>query len=293
MGRRNPMKKLLLHLDTDPVPSTFDQAVVYDAGVDNVIAYGGATRDNVTAHVHGMIFTRGGKNLKNSAIFIGGSNVPASELVGRAVKKAFFGPVRVSVMLDPNGSNTTAAAIARKVMTNYDVKDKKVVILGAGPVGQRAALYFLQEGAAQVIITSRSLERTKVITDQMKEAYGVDVIPAETRSDESVKKLLIDAHVAIASGPAGVCVCPKAAWSASKTLEIIADVNAVPPMGVEGLEVMDNGTEKEGVRFYGAIAVGNFKMKVHRGAVSSLFDSNDQFLDETTIYDIACNIPTE
>ena len=97
------MKKLLLHLDTDPVASAFDQAVAYDAGVDNVLSYGGITRDNVTPHVHGMIFTRGGKNLKNSAIFIGGSNVPASELVGRAVKKAFFGPVRVSVMLDPNG----------------------------------------------------------------------------------------------------------------------------------------------------------------------------------------------
>jgi hypothetical protein len=287
------MKKLLLHLDTDPVPSAFDQAVAYDAGVDNIMAYGGATRDNVTPHVHGMIFTRGGKNLKNSAIFIGGSNVPASELVGDAVKKAFFGPVRVSVMLDPNGSNTTAAAIARKVMTNYDITGKKVVILGAGPVGQRAALYFLKEGAAEVVITSRSLARAKAITDQMKEAYGVDVTPGQSRSDESVEELLKDAHVAIASGPAGVCILPRNAWESSPTLEVIADVNAVPPLGVEGMEVMDNGAEKSGKRFYGAIAIGNFKMKVHRGAVASLFDSNDQFLDETTIYDIASKIDSE
>jgi len=287
------MKKLLLHLDTDSVVSAFDQAVAYDAGVDNIMAYGGVTRDNVTPHVHGMIFTRGGKNLKNSAIFIGGSNVAASELVGKAVKKAFFGPVRVSVMLDPNGSNTTAAAIARKVMTNYDIKGKKVVILGSGPVGQRSALYFLKEGASEVVITSRSLARAKVITDQMKVAYGVDVTPGESRSDEAVKGLLKGAHVAIASGPAGVCVLPKSAWSAFDTLEVIADVNAVPPLGVEGIEVMDNGTEKEGIKFYGAIAIGNFKMKVHRGSVSSLFESNDQFLDETTIYDIACKIDSE
>jgi len=287
------MKKLLLHLDTDQVPSTFDQAVAYDADVDNVIAYGGATRDNVTAHVHGMIFTRGGKNLKNSAIFIGGSNVPASELVGTAVKKAFFGPVRVSVMLDPNGSNTTAAAVARKVMNNYDITGKKVVIIGAGPVGQRSALYFLKEGAGEVMITSRSLARAKIITDQMKEAYGVDVTPGESRSDESVAELLKDAHVAIASGPAGVCILPKSAWVSSETLEVIADVNAVPPLGVEGIEVMDNGAEKEGVNLYGAISIGNFKMKVHRGAISALFDSNDQFLDETTIYDIACKIDTK
>ncbi len=284
------MKKLLLHLDTDPVASTFDQAVAYDAGVDNIIAHGGATRDNVTPHVHGMIFTRGGKNLKNSAIFIGGSNVPASDLVGEAVKKAFFGPVRVSVMLDPNGSNTTAAAVVRKVLADYDVKGKNVVILGSGPVGQRSALYLLKEGAAKVTMTSRSLERSKAITEQMKQAYDVDVVPGETRSDEAVKQLLADAHVAIAAGPAGVCVIPDIALKDNTSLEVIADVNAVPPLGVAGIEVMDNGTEKEGVRYYGAIAIGNFKMKVHRGAVSSLFDSNDLFLDETTIYDIACKI---
>ncbi len=284
------MKKLLLHLDTDPVPSAFDQAVVYDAGVDNIIAYGGITRDNVTPHVHGMIFTRGGKNLKNSAIFIGGSNVAASELVGKAVKKAFFGPVSVSVMLDPNGSNTTAAAVVRKVLTNYDISGKKVVIIGGGPVGQRSALYFIKEGASEVIITSRSLARAKAITEQMKQDYGVDIIPGESRSDETVAKLLKGAHVAVACGPAGVCILPKSAWQNNETLDVIADVNAVPPMGVEGLEVMDNGTEKEGVHFYGAIAIGNFKMKVHRGAISALFESNDQFLDETTIYDIACKI---
>ncbi len=286
------MKKLLLHLDTDLVPSTFDQAVAYDAGVDNIIAYGGITRDNVTAHVHGMIFTRGGKNLKNSAIFIGGSNVPASELVGKAVKKAFFGPVSVSVMLDPNGSNTTAAAVARKVMSDYDIKGKKVVIVGAGPVGQRSALYFLKEGAGEVIITSRSMARAKTITEQMKEDYGVNVTPGESRSDEAVAELIKDAHVAIACGPAGVCILPKLAWQNNNTLEVIADVNAVPPMGVEGLEVMDNGTEKEGIRFYGAIAIGNYKMKVHHAAISALFESNNQVLDETTIYDIACKINT-
>jgi hypothetical protein len=285
------MKKLLLHLDTDLVASAFDQAVAYDAGVDNVIAYGAVTRDNVTPHVHGMIFTRGGKNLKNSAIFIGGSNVPASELVGKAVKKAFFGPVRVSVMLDPNGSNTTAAAIVRKVLSNgFDITGKNVVILGSGPVGQRAAMYLLKEGAAKVTLTSRSLERAKEITDQMKQAYDIDVIPGESRSDEEVETLLSEAHVAIAAGPAGVCLVRESAWKKSETLEVIADVNAVPPLGVEGMEVMDNATEKDGVKFYGAIAIGNFKMKVHHGSVAALFETNDLFLDETTIYDIACKI---
>jgi len=170
------------------------------------------------------------------------------------------------------------------------VTGKKVVIIGSGPVGQRAALFLLKEGASEVVITSRDITRSKAIVHQMKDAYGIEVTPGEGRSDESVAALMKDAHVAIAAGPVGVCVIPETAWLNSDNLEVIADVNAVPPQGVEGLEVMDNGTEKSGIRFYGAIAIGNFKMKVHRGAIESLFESNDQFLDETTIYDIACKV---
>ena len=282
------MKKLLLHLDTDASPSTFDQVVAYDSNVDNIIAYGGITVENVTSHVHGMLFTRGGGNLKNSAIFIGGSNVSASDLVGTAVKKSFFGPMSVSVMLDPNGSNTTAAAIVRKVTTNYDINGKKVVIIGSGPVGQRAALLFLKEGAGEVVITSRDITRSKAISLQMKNDYGVSATAGEAASGISVNKLLKDAHVAIACGPAGVCVIPQSAWRSCDTLEVVADVNAVPPLGIAGLDVMDNGTDKKGIRFYGALAIGNLKMKVHRAAIKSLYESSNQFLNETTIYDIAC-----
>lgn len=287
------MKKLLLHLDTDISPSTFDQVVAYDSNVDNIIASGGITVDNVTSHVHGMLFTRGVDNLKNSAIFIGGSNVSASDLVGAAVKRAFFGPMTVSVMLDPNGSNTTAAAIVRKVMTNYDVNDKKVVIIGSGPVGQRTALFFLKEGAGEVVITSRDITRSTAISLQMKSAYGVNITAGEAANDESVNKLLNDAHVAIACGPPGVCVIPQSAWESNDTLEVVADVNAVPPQGIAGLDVMDNGTDKKGIRFYGALTIGNFKMKVHRAAIKSLYESNNQFLNESTIYDIACKITSK
>jgi hypothetical protein len=284
------MKKLLLHLDTDSVASTFDQVVAYDAGVDNILSRAAITPDNVTGFVHGMMFTRGGKNLKNSAIFIGGSDVDASDKVGEAVKNIFFGPVRVSVMLDPNGSNTTAAAVARKVMTNYDVTGKHIAILGSGPVGQRAALYFIKEGAAKVTLTSRSLKRAQTIAKQMKATYDVDITAGETANETTTAAVLADAHVAVAAGPAGVCMIPQSLLDSAKNLEVVADVNAVPPLGVAGMDVMDNGSEKDGKRFYGAIAIGNFKMKVHRGAVAALFETNDTFLDETTIYDIACEI---
>ena len=105
------MKKILIQLDTDPQPSTFDRVVAVDSDVDELFCYGGVTPDNVTPLVHGAMFTRGGDDLKNTAIFIGGSDVAAGEALLEAVQSIFFGPVRVSILMDSNGSNTTAAAV--------------------------------------------------------------------------------------------------------------------------------------------------------------------------------------
>src|SRR6266550_2411424 len=104
------MKKILIQLDTDPQPSTFDRVVAVDSDVDEVFSYGGVTPDTVEPLVHGAIFTRGGADLANTAIFVGGSNVAAGEALVNRVCDIFFGPVRVSVMMDSNGCNTTAAA---------------------------------------------------------------------------------------------------------------------------------------------------------------------------------------
>ena len=112
---RSPVKKLLLQLDSSPHPSVFDRVVAFDAGADEVMSYGGVTTDNVRDLVHGAIFTRGPKHLHSTAIFIGGTDMALGEKLLGAVKKAFFGPLRVSVMLDSNGSNTTAVAAVAKM----------------------------------------------------------------------------------------------------------------------------------------------------------------------------------
>ena len=104
------MKRILIQLDTDSHPSSFDRVVAIDAGVDELFSYGGITPENVESLVHGAMFTRGPKDLANTAIFIGGSQVAESEAVLHRVRRTFFGPVCVSVMMDANGSNTTAAA---------------------------------------------------------------------------------------------------------------------------------------------------------------------------------------
>src|ERR1700677_2353393 len=105
---RANMKNILIQLDTDPQPSTFDRVVAIDAGVDELFSYGGVTPENVETLVHGAMFTRRPTDLMKTAIFIGGSNVPAGELLFKAVNKTLFDPFRVSVMMDSNGSNTTA-----------------------------------------------------------------------------------------------------------------------------------------------------------------------------------------
>jgi len=106
------MRRILIHFDTDAVPSVFDRVVAIDAGVDELFSYGGITPENVESLVHGAIFTRGPADLNLTAIFVGGSNVPAGEAILDVIKKTFFGPFRVSVLFDGNGANTTAAAAA-------------------------------------------------------------------------------------------------------------------------------------------------------------------------------------
>ncbi|MEQ8838397.1 MAG: methylene-tetrahydromethanopterin dehydrogenase N-terminal domain-containing protein, partial [Lacipirellulaceae bacterium] len=102
--------KILVCFDTDPQPSVFDGVVAVDAGVDHLFRHSGITTDDVRDLIYGAIFTRGPEDLKSTAVFVGGSDVIAGEAVMAEVQKTFFGPMRVSAMLDSNGANTTAAA---------------------------------------------------------------------------------------------------------------------------------------------------------------------------------------
>ncbi len=136
------MKKLLFLFDTDAYASVFDTVVAYDGGADRVTGYANVTPDNVGALVDGTIYTRGGKDKQSTAIFVGGGDMPKGEAVLAAVKKRFFGPFRVSVMLDSNGSNTTAAAGVALLAKAKKLKGKTAVVLaGTGPVGMRAAAF--------------------------------------------------------------------------------------------------------------------------------------------------------
>jgi hypothetical protein len=282
------MKRLLLHLDTSAQPSVFDRVVAYDSGADETLSYGGVTVDSVRDLVHGAMFTRGPKDLHNTAIFIGGSDMSAGEQLLAAVEKTFFGPLRVSVMLDSNGSNTTAvAAVAKLMQTVGDVKGRRaVVVAGTGPVGTRAAGLLARAGAL-VAITSRHAEEAKRIAEQIRARFGGTVEALVVRDPSHIAGALGDAEILLNAGPAGVQLVPRDAWSRLPKLRVVADLNAVPPLGIEGVEVTDSGADRDGMKVFGALGVGNFKMKVHKRCIAKLFERNDVVLDAESIGDVA------
>jgi hypothetical protein len=285
------VRKLLLQLDSSPYPSVFDRVVALDAGADEVMSYGGVVEDAVRDLVHGAIFTRGPKDLHHTAIFIGGTDMAAGERLLAAVRKAFFGPMRVSVMLDSNGSNTTAVAAVAKLLQAAgpvgDVPGRRVVITaGTGPVGVRAAGLFAKAGA-DVVLTSRRPEQSTQVIEGLRQRFG-DSVRAVRMSDGSQAAAVIEgAQLVLNAGGAGIRLVPRDAWAGRAGLRAIADLNAVPPLGVEGIEVNDDGMERESVTAFGALGVGKLKMKIHKACIARLFEQNDLVLDAETIAEVA------
>jgi hypothetical protein len=269
----------------------FDRVVAHDAGADEVMSYGGVTVDAVRDLVHGTIFTRGPKHLHHTAIFIGGTDMRAGERLLAAVRKVFFGPMRVSVMLDANGSNTTAvAAVARLQQAIGDVKGRRAVITGGtGPVGVRAA-GLLAKAGANVTITSRRAAAPALL-DEIRQRFGA--VTAVAMADASQAAAALEgAELVLNTGVAGVCLVPRAAWAGRAGMRAVADLNAVPPAGIEGIEVGDEGAQRDGVTVFGALGVGGLKMKIHKACVARLFERNDLVLDAETIADVARELTT-
>src|SRR2546422_131621 len=190
------MRKLLLQLDSSPHPSVFDRIVAFDGGADEVMSYGGVTEDAVRDLVHGAIFTRGPKALPNTAIFIGGTDMPAGERLLAAVRKAFFGPMRVSVMLDPNGSNTTAvAAVAKLLQAAGNIQGgRAVVTAGTGPVGVRAAGLFAKAGA-DVGLTSRRPDQSTKVIEGLQQRSGDSVRAVKMAASSQAAAVIEGARV--------------------------------------------------------------------------------------------------
>lgn len=281
------MKKLLYHFDTDPIPSVFDSVVAYDGSADHVTQLGGINDENCASLVEGAIYTRAPKDKKNTAIFVGGSDLFAGQKLFQAVQNEFFANFRVSVMLDSNGCNTTSAAGVALLSNATNLQGKTAVVLaGTGPVGQRAAVLLAKSGA-NVRLTSRKQSRSVEACDEMHERFGVEMTPMQASDDESIKTALDGAHVVFGAAKAGIQLLNASQWQGHPSLELIADVGTSKILGFEGIDVMDKDTERYGKRVFGGIGIGALKLKLHRACIAKLFESNDVVLDAEAIYKIA------
>jgi methylenetetrahydrofolate/methylenetetrahydromethanopterin dehydrogenase (NADP+) len=284
------VKKILIQLDTDQHPSTFDAIVAQDAGVDVLLGYGGVEPDAVRGLVQSAFFTRGPDDLRNTAIWVGGSSVGAGEEVLGQVQEAFFGPFRVSAMLDSNGCNTTAATTVARLANEVDLGGRRVVIVGAGAVGLRAAKLLMDEGSD---VTVAGIPASHFGDKPYRRARGLSVAEergiaiAEPEDDDALAALLDGASIVLAAGPAGIELLPEAVWKRVESVEVLADFNAAEPLGIEGTEAQDDLKDYDGKRVLGALAIGGPKMKVHKACVRRLFESNDAVLDVDGVYEIA------
>jgi hypothetical protein len=281
------MKKILVYLSNEKQPSLFDLIVAYDSDVDVVLPFGNATVEDVTNMVHGCIFTRRPKKLVNTAILFGGNDSDLADKMMKKAKKTFFGDFKVSVMADPDGNTTTSAATVAKIKDVLgDLKGMKAVVLaGTGAVGERVSVLLHREGAS-VVLTSRKQEKAEAVCTKIKEKYDRVVTPLQVSTDEECMKAVEGAQIVIGTGKAGIQLMKKDIWMKTPSIKVLADVNAYPPAGIEGIEVADDAKEVEGKVLFGAVAIGDLKTKGMRDVIRKMYEEKGQYMDLEKIYDI-------
>ena len=284
------MKKVLIQLDTDQHPSTFDAMVAFDSEVpDELLRYGGIEPDAVKGLIQSAYFTRppGDANL---AVWVGGSRVGDGEKVLEEVKGSFFGPFHISAMLDSNGCNTTAATTIALLAREVEFDGKRAVVVGAGSVGLRAAKILIDEGCD---VTVSGIPKDRFEGKEYRRARGLstaeerDIAIAEPEDDDALKELLDGATLVLAAGPAGVELLPEEMWQGIDSIEVLADFNAADPLGVAGTSAQDEFEDYGGKKVLGALAIGGPKMKVHKTCIERLFETSEAILDVDGVYEIA------
>jgi methylenetetrahydrofolate/methylenetetrahydromethanopterin dehydrogenase (NADP+) len=282
------MKKILIQLDTDQHPSAFDAIAAYDADVDVVIGYGQITADNLAGVVQGAIFPRGPDGLANTAFWVGGSKVRDGEAVFEAAQKLFFKPFNPSIMLDSDGSNTTAAAAVARVRDAVTLKGSRAAVIGVGPVGLRTGELLRREGAEVTEFTFPP----DVMKGGHRRAAGIPIAQeagfevVEPASSDELDAALADHAVVFAAGPAGTQVLRRTGW-AQEGVRVVVDYSAADPVGIEGVDRGDSLDEEDGVLKLGALAVGGPKMKLQKACIRKMFEAKGTVLDIEGVYDVA------
>lgn len=268
-------KKYLLHMLTSAKNlSPFDANMAYDAGWDACIPYIQVESDEVKGLVEDAIFSRGPNGVKRTGLFIGGRDMHQAMEMLETCQKSMVPPFVVSAFADPSGAFTTAAAMVAKVEKalrdghGEGLSGQRIVALGGtGPVGSAAAVIAANAGA-RVTILGRQKEKSDRAAELCNQKYGADSA-VDGEANDQLDRLLGETDVVFASAAAGIQLVSKEQMANAPKLKVAADVNAVPPSGIHGLGVMDDGSSIEdsqsGAVGIGALAIGNVKYQTqHR-----------------------------
>lgn len=288
--------KNILHMLT-PLKhvSPFDVNMALDAGYDAVLPYTEVQPGEVTGLVQDAMFSRPPKVGVRTAVFFGGKHAIAALEMLDAAKKALVPPFGVSFLADPAGSFTTAAAMVACVEKQLRDKkkrtlaDARIAVFGAtGVVGFSAGVIAALEKADVTLVGYDGVKRVAEAAAEITKRFGVAAKAADGSDDGKKAAVLAGADVVLCAGRAGVQILSKTQVAAAKNLLIVADVNAVPPAGVEGLDVMANGAElnANGTLGIGPLAIGNIKYKTEFGLFQKMiqaakpvcFDFRDAFV---------------
>lgn len=276
------MAKLILHM-LSPLKhmSPFDVNMALDAGYDAVLPYINVSLDDVMPLVQDAMFSRSPRDAVRTAMFIGGKDaILALDMIDKA-KEALLKPFEISIFADPAGSFTTAAAMVACVEKTLKEKKKrtlagtKVIIFGAtGVVGFSSGVIAALEGAKVTLAGHDGAARVEKGAGEIKKRFGVDVAFVDASTEEKKLAALVNSEVALCAGRAGVQIFSADEIKKATNLLVSADVNAVPPYGIEGLDLQDNGKELPGGSLgIGALAIGDIKYKTESGLFQKMATS--------------------
>ncbi|MDD5461540.1 MAG: NADP-dependent methylenetetrahydromethanopterin/methylenetetrahydrofolate dehydrogenase [Methylococcales bacterium] len=278
-------KQFILHmLTTAKNLSPFDVNMALDAGWVSALPYTNVEPSEVQGLVQDAIFSRSTKNLKRTGIFIGGRDTKQAMDMLKLAKRSMVPPFEVSVFADPSGAFTTAAgmvaAVEHELMTKFNTSlaGKNILALGGtGPVGQAAAVISAQAGA-NVRIIGRQLEKAQYTADMCSNEFGGGKITITAGADGDKADYIKTADVVFATGAAGIELLSAQLIASAPQLKVAADVNAVPPAGIAGVDAFHNGTPIEGSTSgavgIGAMTIGNIKYQAQNRLLKKMIDSD-------------------
>ncbi len=267
--------------------SPFDVNMAADAGYKVIVPYINVTLEETTALVQDAIFSRPPDYGVRTGVFIGGKDAILALDMLEAARKAMVPPFQLSAFADPAGSFTTAAAMVAcvervlKFKFGRGWKGTKVAVFGAtGVVGFASSIITALEGADVQLVAHRGVDRVIKSAAVSKERFGVDLTAVSGESEAQKREILANAEVVFAAAAAGVQVISKEDKEFAKNLLVVADVNAVPPPGVEGMELFMDGAPLPNCNALGVgpLAIGDIKYKTESGLFKQMINSKEPLL---------------